>query len=504
MSNTTALAAPDRPYYVIAAIDAQPYVRIVDEASGRRRFDGFMIDIINEISGLVGFDYRIRATPDGRYGHKLPDGTWTGMVGDILRGGADVATGPLQITLEREEAVDFSKPVLTSSSRLLVKKPEMQWEGLGILAKPFTHELWFFILLAIIIVSVLFYLISRLSPYSWLKKLPEKDRRFAVDTFNLKNSFLFVFSTITWQGYREAPRCFSGRVLAAFWWIFTFFMIIAYTANLTAFLLVRRNVVADMPYKDYNDLIRQNKVSVGVVRNSFEEGALERMSSISNFELWDYVKRRNTFVDTLEDGVLQVKISDGRYALLVDSTDGDFITGNNCDLGIFGDKLNSINLAFACRKGSGICNSLDKGLLSLRETGRVKVIYNKWFRSGVCAKDDTGNVITGTDPAPFNVYSLSYRELSIALILLFLGALLAFVILIGEIVFVRLRDKKASDKATNQQAEDDVEKQELKETEGSPPQDDAEPQEEETKLVTSDEQTTEAAAATPETPAEAQ
>jgi glutamate receptor, ionotropic, invertebrate len=39
-----------------------------EKLSGNSQFEGYGIDLIHEISKILGFNYTIRLAPDGRYG----------------------------------------------------------------------------------------------------------------------------------------------------------------------------------------------------------------------------------------------------------------------------------------------------------------------------------------------------------------------------------------------------------------------------------------------------
>lgn len=56
---------------VVTAILSAPYCMRKDSAeklSGNDQFEGYAIDLIHEISRLLGFNYTFRLVPDGRYG----------------------------------------------------------------------------------------------------------------------------------------------------------------------------------------------------------------------------------------------------------------------------------------------------------------------------------------------------------------------------------------------------------------------------------------------------
>ena len=63
------------------------YANASDAASLRhaeRQYVGYMADLIERLSELVGFDYDIRPAPDGSFGYQRRDGTWDGIMGELV------------------------------------------------------------------------------------------------------------------------------------------------------------------------------------------------------------------------------------------------------------------------------------------------------------------------------------------------------------------------------------------------------------------------------------
>ncbi len=54
--------------------------------SGNDRFEGFNIDLLNEISQMLDFKYELYLVPDGQFGREKPNGEWNGVIGEILAG----------------------------------------------------------------------------------------------------------------------------------------------------------------------------------------------------------------------------------------------------------------------------------------------------------------------------------------------------------------------------------------------------------------------------------
>ena len=79
------------------------------------------------------------------------------------------------------------------------------------------------------------------------------------------------------QGGGEAPKCLSGRLVAATWWIFSFMIIAGYTANLAAFLTVSR---LETPVESLEDLSKQYKIQYSPQNGSATMTYFERMAYI--------------------------------------------------------------------------------------------------------------------------------------------------------------------------------------------------------------------------------
>jgi hypothetical protein len=57
----------------------------------------------------------------------------------------------------------------------------------------------------------------------------------------------------------------AGRILTSAWWFFALILISSYTANLAAFLTVKK---INTPIKSVTDLAQQTKIKYGTVKSS--------------------------------------------------------------------------------------------------------------------------------------------------------------------------------------------------------------------------------------------
>jgi len=77
----------------LLSFQSPPYTMIKKDAASKRRrgndrFEGFVVDLANEIARIVGFNFTL--LPTQGYGSKGDDGQWNGMIRELLeevRGG---------------------------------------------------------------------------------------------------------------------------------------------------------------------------------------------------------------------------------------------------------------------------------------------------------------------------------------------------------------------------------------------------------------------------------
>ena len=62
--------------------------------------------LVQEIADIVGFNFTL--TPSSGYGSRREDGSWTGMIGEITEGRADMAIGDMREALMNIERKMFN------------------------------------------------------------------------------------------------------------------------------------------------------------------------------------------------------------------------------------------------------------------------------------------------------------------------------------------------------------------------------------------------------------
>ena len=62
-----------------------PFVFRVTDENGTH-YEGYAIDVLKEIAQRLHINYRFTESSDGQYGLRQPNGSWNGIIGDILAG----------------------------------------------------------------------------------------------------------------------------------------------------------------------------------------------------------------------------------------------------------------------------------------------------------------------------------------------------------------------------------------------------------------------------------
>uniref|UniRef100_A0A914UT28 Glutamate receptor 1 n=1 Tax=Plectus sambesii TaxID=2011161 RepID=A0A914UT28_9BILA len=350
------------------------------ECRGNNRFEGYCIDLLKLLQERIAdFEHEIFLSAGNKYGAKKSDGSWDGMIGYLLNGGADVAVAPLTINQDRERVVDFSKPFMTTGISIMIKKPDKQEFSVFSFMQPLSTEIWMYIIFAYVGVSVVIFLVSRFSPYEWRVEEMANGGFTISNDFSVYNCLWFTLAAFMQQGTDILPRSISGRIASSAWWFFTMIIVSSYTANLAAFLTLEK---MQAPIESVEDLAKQTKIKYGIQQGG-STAEFFKHSSVQIYQrMWRYMESQvpSVFTSTYAEGIERVRTHKGRYAFLLEATANDYAnTRKPCDTMRVGSNLNSVGYGVATAFGSPYKNFINLAILALQETGELKKLENKWW-----------------------------------------------------------------------------------------------------------------------------
>ncbi|XP_040194788.1 glutamate receptor ionotropic, kainate 1 isoform X3 [Rana temporaria] len=417
---------------IVTTILEDPYVmyRKSDKPLyGNDRFEGYCLDLLKELSTILGFIYEVRLVVDGKYGAQNDKGEWNGMVRELIDHKADLAVAPLTITYVREKVIDFSKPFMTLGISILYRKPNGTNPGVFSFLNPLSPDIWMYVLLACLGVSCVLFVIARFTPYEWYNPHPcNPDSDVVENNFTLLNSFWFGVGALMQQGSELMPKALSTRIVGGIWWFFTLIIISSYTANLAAFLTVER---MESPIDSADDLAKQTKIEYGAVRDGSTMTFFKK-SKISTYEkMWAFMSSRQqtALVKNNDEGIQRVLTTD--YALLMESTSIEYVTQRNCNLTQIGGLIDSKGYGVGTPIGSPYRDKITIAILQLQEEGKLHMMKEKWWRGNGCPEEDSKEAS-----------ALGVENIGGIFIVLAAGLVLSVFVAIGEFIY---KSRKNSD-----------------------------------------------------------
>ncbi|XP_034464362.1 glutamate receptor ionotropic, delta-1 isoform X3 [Hippoglossus hippoglossus] len=373
----------------IVTLLEEPFVMVAENILGQpKRYKGFSIDVLDALAKILGFKYDIYQVGDGKYGSALPNGSWNGMMGELIGKRADLAISAITITPERESVVDFSKRYLDYSVGILMRKSEEKINIFSLLA-PFDLAVWACIAAAIPVVGIMIFLLRRIQAVRCQNSAGGHPPP-SVST-SLQSAIWIVYGAFVQQGSDSILGSVALRIVMGSWWLFTLIVCSSYTANLAAYLTVSR---MDNAVRSFQDLSKQVDLVYGTVRDSavyeyFRAKGTNPLEQDSTFaELWKTINKNNGFENSVSgpsDGIKKVRRES--YAFLWDMAVVEYaaLTDDDCTLTVAGNSMSTRGYGMALQHGSPYRDLFSQKILELQEKGDLDILQQKWWpKKGRC------------------------------------------------------------------------------------------------------------------------
>ena len=119
---------------------------------------------------------------------------------------ADLAACDLTITYERRTAVDFTMPFMTLGISILYAKPIKQPPELFSFLSPLSVEVWMYMGMSYMGVSILIFVLSRMSPDDWESPHPCNEDSDVENIWGMMNCIWVTMGSIMGQGCDILPK----------------------------------------------------------------------------------------------------------------------------------------------------------------------------------------------------------------------------------------------------------------------------------------------------------
>ena len=341
----------------VVTIESKPFVKLANN-----KYEGFCVDLLERIASIVGFRYRWKLSDDGRYGTYQSNGSYNGMIQEVVDGRADLAVADLTITSGREAVVDFSAPFMNLGISVLYKRPPQ-----SSLTLPYLICVWIgFLTIFLVITGVL------------SKRLQGTMR--VLPTEQMENIRVISCST---------------RILFLSWWLFAVVMVVSFFAVVSLYLTIGFTIEPHLTYASFSsveELSLQDNVKFGLPFGGSTASFFQNSNLHVYQKMWQkMVKDPNVFAQNQNELIERVKKEDGKFAALMESATIEYLVSQDCDLIQVGAPIDSKGYGIAVRQGSGLRDKINRALLQLQETGVIYRLKEKWWKNEegkVCPKVD--------------------------------------------------------------------------------------------------------------------
>ena len=232
----------------VTLLEDPPYIWIYPMPDGSYRYDGYLYDVWKAIAQALNLRYRMVPLPGRDFGRIDENGTWTGLVGELAYGRADVALTWLWMREDRLKVIDYLDvvPVEQTSMGFFIRKDMGDAQGfsgamISSLLKPLEMNVWWMLLGILLVLSLVLKGTARLCR-------TEDGQAASEPTWAM--CLLSTFRCLTGQGWPSMPSSLSGRTVTIISWFLCVIIHTSYTANLISYLTI---MTVDRPIKSLKD-----------------------------------------------------------------------------------------------------------------------------------------------------------------------------------------------------------------------------------------------------------
>ncbi|GFQ74881.1 glutamate receptor ionotropic, delta-1 [Trichonephila clavata] len=368
-----------------------------------RGAEGRLLEVLSQ---ALHFRYNLIIPEDKQWGSESKNGTWSGLIGLVSSGKADVALCFIGASNDRKRVVDFTESYTSNDLTFATHFPRMLHRAY-VYMYPFDIATWLGILTVLLFMPFMFRLLGTTqSSYSYL--------------------VMKLLGTIFNQAV-EKER-FNNLILLGSWWYFASLISAGYAAVLASFLTIPMYSTHVRDFKELSKAVKHEEYKVFAPKGTaiipvLRSNGKEYMNFIA-----DQVEKNDWFVTSdkyMNEDNFQEKTALLGVTLMLNFRFGreplatKFLSQDVC---LKLPVVMVVNKNFCCK------SMIDTAIKKINHAGLYKRIvddelYKAWFRA---TKEDS-------DLEAY--HALTIDDISGALILLLAGYCLSLNVFIAEIVY---------------------------------------------------------------------
>ncbi|XP_076866416.1 glutamate receptor, ionotropic, N-methyl D-aspartate 2B, a [Brachyhypopomus gauderio] len=348
----------------------------------KRCCKGFCIDILKKVAKSVKFTYDLYLVTNGKHGKKI-NGTWNGMVGEVVMKNAHMAVGSLTINEERSEVIDFSVPFIETGISVMVSRSNGTVSPSAFL-EPFSADVWVMMFVMLLLVSAIaVFVFEYFSPVGYNRCLAD-GREAGGPSFTIGKAIWLLWGLVFNNSVPvQNPRGTTSKIMVSVWAFFAVIFLASYTANLAAFMIQEEYVdqVSGLSDKKFQ---RPNDFSPPFRFGTVPNGSTERNIRNNYREMHSYMVK---FHQRNVDEALQSLKAGKLDAFIYDAAVMNYMAGRDegCKLVTIGSGkvFATTGYGIAIQKDSSWKRHVDLAILQLFGDGEMEELEALWL-TGIC------------------------------------------------------------------------------------------------------------------------
>ncbi|GFW20923.1 putative glutamate receptor [Trichonephila clavipes] len=395
----------------VAALNRTRIFEIYPSNNGKPNISGIEGRFLKVIMTKLGVDYEIVIPEDGEFGRELAFGNWTGVIGMLHRGEADMAAANLGIYEDRFRAIDFGSPYFMDSVTFGIMKQSNHRKIFSFL-RLFDFSIWMSILISLIISAMVTYFVL-------------KDR----ETFI--NVFISLFGNILRQPLRfQTDR---WKLVIGCWFVFASTISFIYSCTLLSFLALPSEPKTVKTFEELSEAVEEGTHRAYSMKGSFFASFLQNSKDLKLQLLGEKIMQNNWLLSAEEMSTDPLK---NEYSAAIGSKYiFKFLYGSGeikSKVFISEDLAFTANAAFGFRRGFCCTSKLNEIVGQLKGSG----IYDKFLKEESfklqLPKSQSEAKEEGTK-------ALSVKDVADAFILLSIGLLISLFVFVGELIYYHFK-----------------------------------------------------------------
>ena len=367
------------PYPVlrVVTVDDPLLLSIQQQPNGSYLYSGYLYELWKMVAEELNLRYRMLPLPVTDYG-TLVNGTWTGLVGELVYGRADIALAPLDMRIGRASAIDFvdACPVAEELTGFYVRKESQEYlpilQLLGSLLKPLDTNVWWALLVSLLVLSAVLRFTLRFSPSCF-----ETD--ITVNGMGWTDCLLNCFMCFVNQGWAATPNSLAARTVTITCWMLSIFIYASYTAKLTSFLTMTTD---ELPIKTLAQFLERPDWRLALPRGIGEVDQWRVSSDGHERALYErYTAERGVvFIDFSSNQSLTV-LTEERVLIAVSIQYAHRMVGKDvCGLAPLSENMQSKTLTYIgiAKRMKILRRELNLLLLRMNSQGLIARLKSRW------------------------------------------------------------------------------------------------------------------------------